>query len=387
MSISNRTSRRRRIAFGLGATGGGLLAAAFMPMGIALAAPTPDPGVFPIDTETTPDAFLDANGEVANPGVTAADLQLNADNPSLAAQLDYDINNNEPFSFGTLDGVSNTTPATFAPTDAAFIPATGAGGYDPFEDAYGVSTNTTSYDYALNALLPASEVSQLNQIAEGDTTGFVAPTTTPTDLGSDPFLDALQATPGLNATTIAADTPAANQADLLLETQNATYAASLDKAVEAAITANGGTLPAGTTGDINGFTDAFTNAGAPASTATLEGGAFDTALPGVSGSIDPTVDSLATTVPVAAPDTDPAVDFLQIFDPSAFTTNASTGVETPDNFLGVLAVDYDNFLNAFGLGAPLDQLVDTFTGGLGSTGTDMFTGLTSTIDPLSFLGL
>ncbi len=37
MSNHDRTSRRRRIAFGLGATGGGLLAAAFMPMGIALA--------------------------------------------------------------------------------------------------------------------------------------------------------------------------------------------------------------------------------------------------------------------------------------------------------------------------------------------------------------
>jgi hypothetical protein len=280
MSISNRTSRRRRIAFGLGATGGGLLAAAFMPMGIALAAPvtTPvDPGLFPIDTETVPDPFADAfdvNG-ATNPGVSLADQQLDIDNSLVAAQFDYSIDNHIPFTF---DGISSTVPSSFTP-DAGTT-----GDVDPFEDAL-TNTPTASldpnitptlaeqYDYALSQLvadgqLTSAQVTQLDGIADG------------------------------------------------------------------------------------------------------------------------TVHSVTGTLPVVADD-DPAADFVQIFDPNAFTSSLPGAPEsvTPNDFLGVLAVDYDNFLNAVGLGGPLDQLVDTFTGGLGSTGTDMFTGLTSTIDPLSFLGL
>jgi hypothetical protein len=279
MSISNRTSRRRRIAFGLGATGGGLLAAAFMPMGIALAAPvTPDPGLFPIDTETVPDPFADAFDVtgVANPGVSLADQQLDVDNSLVAAQFDYSIDNHIPFTF---DGISSTVPGTFDP-EAGDVAGT-VSGQDPFEDAL---ANT-----------PAAEL--------------------------NPSI-----TPGL-----------AEQYDYALSQLVAD-----------------GQLTAPQVAQLDGIADG-------------------------------TVTQLSGTLPVV-PDNDPVADFVQIFDPHAFTGLPGTP-EVPADFLGQLAVFDDNFLNAFGLGAPLDQLVDAFTGGLGSTTADTLTGLTSTIDPLSFLGL
>jgi hypothetical protein len=310
MSISNRTSRRRRIAFGLGATGGGLLAAAFIPMGIALAAPVTtvgDPGLISGgDTETTPDPFSDFTGypDVSN-GTTLAegnlDNQLNIDNSALAAQIDYDIDNKEPFSFSGLDGIP-AEPTGYTGPDT---PTTDL---DPFEDAFlnnngglttgALSTGETyadaqSYDYALNQTLTPDQVANLDAFADG--------------------------TPG---TTIVG------------------------------------------------------------------------------------------TLPVPGPDNDPAVDFVQLFDANA--VSPTTGL--PNDIFGTFAVDYDKFLNAFGLGAPLDQLVDSFTGGLvnpttealgglGSTTGDLLGGLTGTgadtltglggtgadlfagIDPLSFLGL
>jgi hypothetical protein len=56
--------------------------------------------------------------------------------------------------------------------------------------------------------------------------------------------------------------------------------------------------------------------------------------------------------------------------------------------VGQLAAFDDSFLQTIGLAGPLDQFGDLFTGGFGTTGADLLTnGLTSTIDPLSFLGL
>jgi hypothetical protein len=186
MSISNRTSRRRRIAFGLGATGGGLLAAAFMPMGIALAAPvTPDPGLFPTDTETSPDAFSDFFGVAdggSNPGVTLADLQLNDDNAALAAQLDYDIDNQEPFSFATLDGI---TPYSAGDVTTGPFEIADAGGAATSADL----TNAASYDYAIDQLLPSSEVTYLDGIASGTNTTLG---TVPTVVDNDPAADFVQ---------------------------------------------------------------------------------------------------------------------------------------------------------------------------------------------------
>jgi hypothetical protein len=283
MSKHNRTPRRRRIALGLGATGGGLLAAAFIPLGVATAV-VGDPGVAPIDTETTPDPFSDFTGvsDLQADGVTPnaeglLDNQLNLDNSALGAQIDYDIDNNEPFSFGSLDGFQSM-PAGWTGEGTTANPTD----LDPFEDAFlnnnngselgTLSTGETwadaqSYDYALNQGLTVPEVNTLDGMADGTITSVVPPT--------------------------------------------------------------------------------------------------------------------------LVPDNDPAADFVQIFDPNAFTTNA-IGVEAPNDFLGQLAVFDDSFLQAFGVAGPLDQFVDAFTGGftgagldgLFGTGTDAFTngaldGLTS----------
>lgn len=278
MSKHTRTSRRRRIAVGLGATGGGLLAAAFMPMGIALADPTgvpgTDPGLYPLDTETSPDAFYDFLGvtDGTNAGATLADQQLDIDNAALAAQIDYDADNGIPFSFSSLDGIPNE-PAKYV--DPA--------GSDPFYTAL-INTdhtaatpteiaNAESYDYALNQLLPQNEVTYLDGIAEGT-----------------------------------------------------------NKTLETGITA-------------------------------------------------------------AQPD--PAVELVQIFDPDA--VNPATGA--PNDIFGEFATLDDQFLNAFGLGAPLEEFIgqfegtglemagplgglgDSFSGlfdGLGGTGTELASGVGST---------
>jgi hypothetical protein len=363
MSKHNRTSRRRRIALGLGATGGGLLAAAFMPVGIALADTTSDavaaagtgvigtdPGLFPTDLETVPDPFTDFTGLSGN-AEGLLDQQINIDNPILAAQIDYDIDNKMPFSF---DGL--TVPAGYNPD---------AGGADlgPFTDAFannsGASAGITqadalSYDYALNQLLTPTQVGQLDALADGTATTVVTGTpgepTTP-----DPFLDALNA-------TVAAPTPgelaAANQADFALTLQNATYASQLDKAVEASIANHtlSATSTGGGTGDSDAVSDAFTNAGA--TDALNPGAGFDSALGPVANQLDPIVDTLGN--PAAAPDVDPGADWVQFFDPNAFTTNPLTGLEVPNDVLGQLAVQYDTFVNMIpGLAAPYDAFVDS----------------------------
>jgi hypothetical protein len=376
MSKHNRTSRRRRIALGLGATGGGLLAAAFMPVGIALADTTSDavaaagtgvigtdPGLFPTDLETVPDPFTDFTGLSGN-AEGLLDQQINIDNPILAAQIDYDIDNKMPFSF---DGL--TVPAGYDPD---------AGGADlgPFTDAFannsGASAGITqadalSYDYALNQLLTPTQVGQLDALADGTATtvsGTPGEPTTP-----DPFLDAVQAV----YTTPTADQIAqANYADYLLDTQNPTYAGQLDAAVEASVKA--GTLSAtstagGGTGDTDAFSDAFTNAGS--SDLLNPGGGFDSTadLSAVANQLDPIVDTLGN--PAAAPDLDPAADWVQFFDPTAFTVNPLTGLEVanPNDFLATLAVDYDAFINTIpGLAAPYDAFVDSAIASLTSLG-------------------
>ena len=263
MSKHNRTSRRRRIALGLGATGGGLLAAAFMPVGIALAqpvVPVPDPGNFPTDTETSPDPFTDFTGLSGNAD-GLLDQQINIDNPILAAQIDYDIDNKLPFSFGTLDGMA-AQPATYNP-DA------GTNDLGPFTDVFannsGASTGITqadalSYDFALNQALSSTQVGQLDALADGTATTVVTGTP-PEPITPDPFLDALNATV---AAPTAAELAAANQADFALTLQNATYASQLDKAVEASIANHtlSATSTGGGTADSDAVSDAFTNAGA-----------------------------------------------------------------------------------------------------------------------------
>jgi hypothetical protein len=378
MSKHNRTSRRRRIALGLGATGSGLLAAAFMPMGIALADNVSDAaaaaataattGNFPTDNELVPDPASDFTGiaDSANPYVAAADQQFNIDNPIIAAQFDYAIDNNQPFTF---DGVSATVPSTFNPE---------TGDLDPFEDAqtaFGITnTNAEQYDYALNQLvndhlLTTTQVQQLDLIADGGTTTVTGTATEPTT--PDPFLDALQAT---NTAATPTQIAEVNFADYQLDTLNPTYAAQLDTAVEAAVKA--GTLSATSTnpvtGDANAFADAFTNAGA--TTALNPGTGYDTSdLSTLANQLDPVVDTLGN--PAAAPDLDPAADFVQIFDPNAFAINPATGLEVPNDFVGQLAVFDDTFLQAIGLAAPLDQFVDLFTGSATTTGTDAMTGI------------
>jgi hypothetical protein len=301
MSNHDRTSRRRRIAFGLGATGGGLLAAAFMPMGIALAAPgdavattAGDPGVLPIDTETTPDPASDFTGfpDVAANGTTLQegyfDQQLNIDNSALAAQIDYDIDNKEPFSFGALDGMPAQT--------SAFTDGVGANGAD---------TGTTD---------------------------------------TDPFLDAFQNNGGT------ANTP-------LADGMTQQDAISYDYALQHA-------------------------------------GLSDAQLTQLDGIADNDIHSVVGTLPVPGPDNDPSVDFVQLFDHNA--VNPLNGA--PNDIFGTLAVDYDHFLNAFGLGGPLDSFEDMFTGGLtngtsdalggiGSTTGDLLGGLTGTgADTLTGVG-
>jgi hypothetical protein len=394
MSTHNRTSRRRRIAFGLGATGGGLLAAAFMPMGIAMAdnvgvstaadaaaAAATGTGNIPFDNEVTPDPFSDFTGfPDAGNAEGLLDQQINIDNPFLAAQLDYDIDNKLPFSFSALDGIPAQTAAF---TDAD----TGGTDTDPFLDAFtnngGTSTlalptgetqaDAISYDYALNHLLSAGQVGQLDALADSTPGVGVVTGTAPEPTTPDPFLDALQAT---TANPSADQIAQADQADFLLNLQNPTYAGQLDAAVQAAITNHTLSLTStagGGTGDMDAFQDAFTNAGA--TDALNPGGAFDSTadLSGLSNQLDPIVDTLGN--PATLPDLDPVADFVQIFDPHAFATNPMTLAETPTDFLGQLAVFDDTFLQAIGLAAPLDQFVDTFTSGFTTTGTDALTGV------------
>jgi hypothetical protein len=362
MSKHNRTSRRRRIALGLGATGGGLLAAAFMPVGIALADTTSDavtaaatgvvgtdPGLFPIDNEVVPDPFSDLAGAGANATTAALDTQFNDLNPIYAAQFDYEIDNNLPFTF---DGISGTVPTGYT------VPAGG----DPFEDVLGSNANALQYDYALNTLAGGSaDATTLDNVFDGTA---VVPGTPPEPTTPDPFLDALNAT---TATPTAAELAAANQADFALTLQNATYAGQLDKAVEAAIANHtlSATSTGGGTGDSDAASDAFTNAGA--TDALNPGAGFDSALGPVANQLDPIVDTLGTP---ATLDLDPAADWVQIFDPNAFT---AAGV--PSDFLGQLAVLDDTFLQSIGLAAPLDQFVDLFTGSATTTGTDALTGI------------
>ncbi len=77
-------------------------------------------------------------------------------------------------------------------------------------------------------------------------------------------------------------------------------------------------------------------------------------------------------------DNDPAVDFVQLFDPNA--VNPITGA--PNDIFGEFATLDDQFLNAFGLGAPLDQFEDLFTGGLTNATTEALGGLGSTTGDL-----
>jgi hypothetical protein len=376
MSNNRRTSRRRRIALGLGATGGGLLAAAFMPVGIALAdttgavaaatAASGDPGLYPQDTELSPDPFSDFTGYPdAGNAEGLLDNQINIDNPFLAAQIDYDIDNKIPFSFNTLDGIG-ATPANYNPD---------ANGADlgPFTDAFANNGGTAtspladgmtladaqSYDYALNQLLTPTQVAGLDALADGGS----SVTGTPGEPTVDPFLDALNATATAPTQTQIFE---ANYADSLLDTQNPYYAYSLDQAVEAAIkAAPNGILPSSAAGDLNGISDAFTNAGGSGA----EGALFDTALPTVAGNVDPIVDTLGTVG--TPPDLDPGADFVQIFDPTAFTVNPLTGLEVanPNDFLATLAVDYDQFVNLIpGLAAPMDSMVDSLATFLTSIG-------------------
>ena len=113
MSKHNRTSRRRRIAFGLGATGGGLLAAAFMPMGIALAAPITRPRSLPHRHRDRAFSRLPLPVKSTR-WPTLADTLSRPYllNPALAAQLDYDIDNGHAFSFSGLDGIPAEPRAT-----------------------------------------------------------------------------------------------------------------------------------------------------------------------------------------------------------------------------------------------------------------------------------
>ena len=79
------------------------------------------------------------------------------------------------------------------------------------------------------------------------------------------------------------------------------------------------------------------------------------------GIADGTVQTVLGTIPTV-PDHDPAADFVQMFDPHAFTTPAGAG--TPNDFVGQLAAFDDSFLQTIGLAGPLDQFVDVFTGGM-----------------------
>lgn len=387
--VSNKSRRRGAAAstVGIGMAVGGAMAAAFISMGTAGADTTgavDTVGNFPTDNEITPDPFQDlTNSTTPSATDVGLDQQFNNLNPFYAAQFDYAIDHNQPFTF---DGVSATVPAGFNGE---------TGDVDPFEDAAPTSANAAQYDYALNQLPGGpTDAAQLDKVFDGGGMGVTPPIVTP-DTEPDPFLDALQAT---NASASSTQIDQAVLADNELFAANPTYAANLDTAVDTAVANHtlSATSMLGSSTDANGFADAFTNAGVSSTTAATTGGAFDTALSGVATQIDPIVDNLA---PVTVVDNDPAIDLLQAFDPHAFTLVG--GVETPANFLGTLAVDADSLLNTFGLGAPLDQFDDTllgaFTGGLGTNvdpllnaftgGLGTTTDTLTTMDPLSFLGL
>ena len=209
MSKHTRTSRRRRIAFGLGATGGGLLAAAFMPMGIALADPAaprrPTAGDS-VSSQSTPRPPLTRSTDLyrlsrtphgATLDVGYLDQQLNIDNSALAAQLDYDIDHHEPFSFAALDGIPQ--PSGYAPPDSA------TRDLDPFRTrstttppipAQPCSTGDTGRRSIVrlrsqSACLLPDQVAQLDELADGGTYTTVVGSL-PTVPDNDPAVDFVQ---------------------------------------------------------------------------------------------------------------------------------------------------------------------------------------------------
>ncbi len=215
MSKHTRTSRRRRIALGLGATGGGLLAAAFMPMGIALAAPAgTDPGSLPpfgTDTGDFPsaDPFSDGAG-TATALTTNADTQLNIYNGLASADFDYALNHaaaGTPLTTPQLDtlfsnvdpGINATVPPGFDP-EASVTALGGATDLDPFSDTTGLTAygNGAQLDYILQQLaqsptsgITAADVAHLDALASGDS-GATVVGTLPTPTDADPAADFVQ---------------------------------------------------------------------------------------------------------------------------------------------------------------------------------------------------
>jgi hypothetical protein len=259
----------------------------------------------PVPSGTDADPFEDELGANASATQMAqallADNALYAANPALAQSLDAQI-----------DAGTTTTG-----TDA-----------DPFADLVGSDSNTlaNSLDAQLNATDP-NLAAQLDATADAGGTGNGA------DL--DPLADV----------GFAANAPSNQSIDD--EFLTPTQAAQLDVLIDQA-TANGGSLPAGSSSDADAFSDL----------GIFNGSTLDMVDSKLAQQLDPLVDQvLANTSSTSTTDLDPFEDVL----PANATTAQISEAQVLDAQLAVLNPN---------LAAQLDATADAGTTGTG-TGTDL----------------
>ncbi len=316
-----RTNERRRrwaaTGTGVGITVGGAVAAAFISMGTASALPDtePDPTLDLLQA-TQPDATQSMIAHATN-----ADRALAMLNPTLAGQLDANVDN--------AIATGNLLPSSG--TDA-----------DAFLDLQNAGFLHGSTGAVLDSQLPGL-AQQLDPYVD-QLLGSQPPPTN--DL--DPFTDAAPNATGTELTAL-------TNAETSLATSNPALAGQLDTLVDQAM-ANGG-LPVGNPGDANAFSEL----------GLANGSTLDANFASLSQQLDPLVDqALGTTevpgteLPVTPPpgDIDPFTDLAQAFDANAFTAAGA-----PTDAIGAFATELDAMVASTGMGVALDTMADQIIAG------------------------